>query len=399
MIYNLGMWKKLNGLLARDRRAAWAAGICLLAIIGWADYATGIEYGFGLFHLIPIALLTWHLGIGPGLFMSALAAGAWAVADLLPRLASGSAFPRLHVTLWNAAVALGLFIFMTAIISQLKKALEHEKALARLKAELLSLVSHEFNNSLTSMGMALLLLRENDDAPDQRRRIYPVLERIHRILKTTVSNFLNQARMQSGRFQLDIKQCELRRVVRDTLDLMAPLSEQKELDLYLEFPEETIPVNADPDALALVMSNLIGNAIKYTPNKGRVTVRLKPADSEPEVEVSVEDTGIGIAAQDRDAIFAGFYRTREGKKEAKGFGMGLKICREILETHGSFLKVESEPGRGSRFYFRLPICPPDCPHRNAGLCHRCRRRNPLILQGIYDGGIPPDVPKIPAPPS
>ena len=160
---------------------------------------------------------------------------------------------------------------------------------------------------------------------------------------------------------------------------MRPLAEQKGIDLRLEFPETTFPVTADPDAMILVLSNLIGNAIKYTPSPGRVSVRLRPVSGDPtrEVEVSIEDTGIGIAAQDQEAIFQGFYRTGQGRKISKGYGLGLMVSRQIMESHGSSLEVDSQPGQGSRLHFRLPVCRSECPNRNSGICHRCRVRNPL----------------------
>ena len=374
--------RRLNGWLSSDKRIAWAVSLLLLALTGSCDYATGIEYGFGLFYLLPVALATWHIGRKPGLLLSALAAASWALADYLPRLWQGLGPARLHITLWNATIGLGLYTAFTLTLAKLKDALEHERGMLRLKSDLLSLVSHEFNNSLTSMGMALLLLREDDAAPEQRHKIYLTLERIHQILKTAVRNFLNQARMQSGKFQLDIRQIELRRLVAEVLELMRPLAEQKGIDLRLEFPQTAVPMAADPDAMVLVLSNLIGNAIKYTPGQGRVSVRLSPVSGDPpqEVEVSVEDTGIGIAAEDQDAIFRGFYRTGPSQKTAKGYGLGLMVARQIVESHGSSLDVESQPGQGSRFHFKLPVCRTDCPNRMAGLCHRCRNRNPLAEQ-------------------
>jgi len=380
--------RKLNSLLARDSRATWLVSLLLLAVIGYGDYATGIEYGFGLFYLLPIALMAWHAGKNPGLIMCSLAALTWALADYLPRLLLGLGPMRIPVTLWNAAIGLGIYATFTVALAKLKLALLRERQALRLKSDLLSVVSHEFNNALTSMGMALLLLRENDDIPEQRHKVYPILERIHRLLKTAVANFLNQARMQSGRFQLDVRQIELRKLVAEVLELMRPLAEQKELALNLEFPETVFPVNADPDALLLVLSNLIGNAIKYTPGRGRVTVRLNPVPGDPirEVEVEVQDTGIGIAPEDQEAIFKGFYRTPEGKKQATGYGLGLMVARQILESHDSVLQLESRPGQGSRFYFKLPLCRPDCPHRGSGLCHRCHGRNPLAEDPVKEKG-------------
>lgn len=370
------MLDNLNRRLAGNVRLSWAASLSLLVLTTLCDYGTGLEYGFGLFYLLPVAIAAWHLGRGAGLFLAVLAALCWGLADLLPLMLAGRAEARLHKTVWNALIGSGMYAALVLALAQLKEALAREREMQRLKSDLLSVVSHEFNNSLTSMGMALLLLREQDEEPEKRRQIYPVLERIHRVLKTTVANFLNQSRMQSGRLQLDIRRIELRRLVAEVLEFMRPLADQKEISLRLDFPEAVIPASADPDAVLLVLSNLIGNAIKYTPKKGRVTVSLKPAEA-GRVRVCVEDTGIGIAPDEQEAVFSGFYRTPEGKKQAKGYGLGLMVSRQILESHGSALKLESQPGRGSRFYFDLPTCPPDCPNREAGACHRCRIRNPL----------------------
>ena len=367
------MWKRINGEFYRDKRLAWGVSLVLLAIISGCEYATGVDSGFGVFYLLPVVLVAWYVGKRPGMLMSGLAAASWTLAAA--RLSPGK-FP---IAIWDAVAGLCIYTAFVLALTKLKASLVKERELLRVKGDLLSVVSHEFNNALTSMGMALLILRENDENPDQRRKVYPILERVYSILKVATRNFLNQGRMESGRFHLDVKRIELRHILQDILLLMRPLSEQKELDLLLELPKHPIPIVADPDALSLVMSNLIGNAIKYTHKKGRVTIRLAPVDFAEEVEVSVEDTGICISPQDQEAIFQGNFRTQEGKKAAKGFGFGLKIAREIVESHGSTLKVHSVAGQGARFYFRLPACQPDCPYVESGICHRCRRRNPQAL--------------------
>ena len=124
--------------------------------------------------------------------------------------------------------------------------------------------------------------------------------------------------------------------------------------LRLDFPPHSVPVRADPDALSVVMSNLIGNAFKYTPAGGTVTVRIVQEAGPPAAAlVSVEDTGIGIPAAERQRISSGYYRAKGGLLVAKGFGVGLKVARELLESQGARLEIESEPGRGSRFSFRV----------------------------------------------
>jgi signal transduction histidine kinase len=127
------------------------------------------------------------------------------------------------------------------------------------------------------------------------------------------------------------------------------------VELRLDFPNSPVPVNADPDALSVVMSNLIGNAFKYTPDGGTVTIRITTEPSAARARVSVEDTGIGISEADLAKITSGFYRTEGGRQAARGFGVGLKVTRELLESQHSKLEIDSAPGRGSTFSFQLPL--------------------------------------------
>jgi signal transduction histidine kinase len=134
---------------------------------------------------------------------------------------------------------------------------------------------------------------------------------------------------------------------------MGPVVESKKVELRLDLPPHPVPAKADPDALSVIMTNLVGNAFKYTPAGGTVTVRVEAG---PDTAlVSVEDTGIGIPKADQERVASGFYRAEGGRRTAKGFGVGLKVTRELLESQGSRLEIESEPGRGSKFSFSLPL--------------------------------------------
>jgi two-component system sensor histidine kinase VicK len=181
------------------------------------------------------------------------------------------------------------------------------------------------------------------------------------------SNFLNLARLESGKFMLEVKPTELRALVRDTMSLFDAVITEKRIRVDLDFPEQVIPIRADPDCMKLVLNNLIGNAVKYTPPEGRITVRLTRQDvaSEPTVTVSVEDTGIGFPMGESEDIFSGFHRTKEGRRMSAGTGIGLKVSRDMVEHHGSRLMAHSAPGKGSRFYFELPVC------RECGKCEVC----------------------------
>ena len=120
-------------------------------------------------------------------------------------------------------------------------------------------------------------------------------------------------------------------------------------------------LSLDPSRIEQVLTNLIGNAVKFTPQDGSITVEAKLADGGGDVEVSVTDTGVGIAKEDLSKLFQKFQQLQTGAwraGEAKGTGLGLAITKEIVELHGGRIWVESEKGKGSRFAFSLPVAVP-----------------------------------------
>lgn len=255
----------------------------------------------------------------------------------------------------------GYFAAVCLLVDHVKSMLHLRDRISELKSEMLSYVAHEFGNQLAVLEMGLLLLHEGSDAEDAARneKVHETMERSLTTLKRSVANFLNSARLESGRFALNIRRTELRKLVGESLETMELVISSKKLQVQRDFPPDVIPLEADPDALALVMSNLLGNAVKYTPAGGRITVRLVVAPSAHEVVVLVEDTGIGIPKEEQEKILSGFHRTAAAAAEAKGFGVGLKVTKDLLESHGSRLEVSSEPGLGSRFFFRLKILKSD----------------------------------------
>jgi signal transduction histidine kinase len=227
---------------------------------------------------------------------------------------------------------------------------------SQLKSNMVSLVSHEYSNVLTHLKLATWLLRDSEPAPvsESRADSFDMLGRAVEHLRQMTENFLNLNRIETGQLRLDIRPTLILSVASETLRLMQPLIDAKKLSLKVDFPPAPVSVKADPEALALIMSNLITNAIKYT-NAGAISVLISQDEGPPaRVLISVQDTGIGIAAQDLEGVLAGI-RTEEGQQVAQGFGIGLKLVKGLVERHGSRLEVESEPGKGSRFFFYLPL--------------------------------------------
>jgi signal transduction histidine kinase len=240
---------------------------------------------------------------------------------------------------------------MRLMSQTLNEQFERERQTNRLKSQLVSGVSHEFNNALSVIHTAHVLLMENDksaaDAP-----WHEMLEANVRALSAMATNLLNLGRLEAGKFDLDMQRVDLAPLLRGTFERLSVIGKRKKLALKLEIPTDLPAILADADALPLVIANLLTNAFKYTPDGGAVTLGAAKRDGGV-VEIFVSDTGIGIAPEDREKIFSGYYRTDAGKKTAKGFGVGLALSRMILEAHGSDLQLETAPGKGSRFYFPL----------------------------------------------
>lgn len=248
---------------------------------------------------------------------------------------------------------LELLSAMRSMAEQLNAQFEKERRAGRLKSQLVSGVSHEFNNALAVIHTAHALLKENEPGTAEAAPWHDMLAANIRALSTMATNLLNLGRLEEGKFTLEIQRVDAAALLRGALSRLEILAARKKLTVRLDLPEGIPPCAGDPDALSLVVANLFTNAVKYTHSGGAVTLA---ASARPggRVEISVADTGIGVAPTDREKIFSGYYRAEEGKREAKGFGVGLALSRMILEAHGTDLELETEQGKGSRFSFSLP---------------------------------------------
>lgn len=247
---------------------------------------------------------------------------------------------------------------MRSLAEDVNASYGRERDLNRLKSQFVSLVSHELNNALSVIHAASYSLEELDPDPrhEKRERMYRMIKAQTRSLSNAVGNLLNAARLESGMLALRRSKMEVGAALRAGLELLEVLYEDKGLRVTLSLPDNPVSVYADPDALTLVVTNLLSNAIKYTPPGGSVQVGMSmEGDSRRFVRVFIEDTGIGIEPEERERIFSGFYRSEMGKRAAKGFGIGLSLAKSMIEAHGGRLELHSEPGKGSRFSFLLPV--------------------------------------------
>ncbi len=235
---------------------------------------------------------------------------------------------------------------------ELARAKEELEQLDRFKTTFMWTVAHELRAPLNALQSFLLAILKGYIPPEEQQEVLGrAVQRVQELLDL-VDDLLKLAAAKSE------KGLEKREPVSlaDALEKVAPLfqkeAEAKGLAWVLEVRARPV-VQADPDQMAQVWSNLISNAVKYTPAGGQVRVVLEEQDGW--AVGTVEDTGIGIVPEDLGRVFEEFYRTPQAKEVApRGTGLGLPLVKQIVEGHGGRITVESEVGRGSRFVFRLP---------------------------------------------
>jgi signal transduction histidine kinase len=182
-------------------------------------------------------------------------------------------------------------------------------------------------------------------------------------MKNLVEGMLDLSRFERGVIALEHSQGVLQEILTRSVDVQQPEAERKGISLRAELPSTPILLSLDEGRIIQVITNLITNALNYTPKGGEVIVRTLTAQSpngngskSHYAIVEVEDTGIGIAAEHLPNLFQPFYRVQS---QVEGTGLGLRISKEIVELHGGNIGVESEVGRGSRFSFWLPMPEPE----------------------------------------
>ena len=224
--------------------------------------------------------------------------------------------------------------------------------LQELKGEFLSAISHELAAPLTAIVGFAHVLREMEPSQEEVRRIGGVIGENAQALSRMIEDLLELSRLETGRFSLRLDQTDLADLARAVVASYVVQADRHRI--VFEAEADLAPVPADPDRIRQVLANLVSNAVRYSPQGGTITVTLRH-DKDAHV-VEVVDEGIGINSEDLAHVFEPFYRARtEAAHHVRGAGLGLAIVKELVEAHGGGVWVESEPGRGSRFGFALPL--------------------------------------------
>jgi PAS domain S-box-containing protein len=247
-------------------------------------------------------------------------------------------------------------------LQELEKANQRLKELDKLKDNFLSTVSHELRTPLTSIkSFAEILLAYEEDRPTQKEFLGIINEEAERLTRL-INDFLDLSKIQAGRMQWETTEVSVPWVIETAVNANHALLNKTQLKLANETEPDLPMVWSDKDRLAQVVTNLLSNAIKFTPEGGQISIRAhlvkkeSPDETQNMVEVRVKDSGIGIAPEHHQTIFEKFSQVGDTLKDRpKGTGLGLPICKEIVEHYGGKIWVESALGKGSTFSFTLPI--------------------------------------------
>lgn len=229
------------------------------------------------------------------------------------------------------------------------------RRLEKIRKDFVANVSHELRTPLTSIkGYVEALLDGAKDDPEASAKFLGIILTQSDRLNLIIEDLLELSKIESGRVSFKQDPIDIRNVIERTLSMIKPLADKKGHRLVSVIDDQLPTLAGDEDRLVQVLTNLLDNAVKYTPEQGTITVA---AHSTPQqLELSVTDTGIGIPEQDRPRVFERFYRVDKARsRELGGTGLGLAIVKHIVEGHGGQVWVEGNHPSGSRFVVRLPI--------------------------------------------
>ena len=364
-----------NGYISRQPKPFLIiSGLIFVLLVGFVDYATGSELNVSIFYLIPISLSVFFVNRKAGVFLSIASAVVSLAADLM----AGHNYSHPMIIYWNSAVQLGFFLIIVFILSALK--IEYEKAvnvnadlqdtlvelkrteneleqkardLARSNAELEQfayVAAHDLKQPLIVAGAYINRLRrfyKDKLDPNAERFIGYASDAMTR-MEALINALLAYAKVGAKANELKVTNCN-EIIELAATDLQVEIEKSGAIVTYDQLPI----MLADDIQIGQLFQNLISNAIKFH-NEMSPRVHVSAERKDKEWVFSICDNGIGIDPKDISGVFDIFQRLHSSY-EYQGNGIGLATCKKIVECHGGRIWVESEPGKGSKFYFTIPI--------------------------------------------
>ncbi|MDI6882934.1 MAG: ATP-binding protein [Patescibacteria group bacterium] len=238
------------------------------------------------------------------------------------------------------------------------KDVTRERIIERLKTEFVSIAAHQLRTPLSAIKWTLRMILDEDlgKVPKEQREFLEKTYQSNERMIHLINDLLNVTRIEEGRFLYNVQKEDIIKVVKRITGPLKEMAQRKGVKFEFKVPEEKLPkIDIDGEKISLALENLIENAIFYT-KEGKVEVSLKFNKEKKEVQFSVKDTGIGIPQSQQKRVFTRFFRAATAiRAETEGTGLGLFIAKNIIEAHEGKIWFESAEGKGSNFYFTLPV--------------------------------------------
>jgi signal transduction histidine kinase/GGDEF domain-containing protein len=256
------------------------------------------------------------------------------------------------------------FVRLKDFADKLERANQELRRVDAMKSEFVSVASHELRTPLAAIKNAvqLMLSGKTGEINENQSKFLSMAERNINRLTNILNDLLSLSRIESGKIELNFQNVALKRIIELTASSLRPQADVKSIQIEVGVPEQLPAVYGDPEKIEQILTNLIGNSIKFTAEGGKILITAKPLPKEKEggygdrVAVSVKDTGIGIPPEHLESIFEKFHQVESSlHRSVSGTGLGLAITKGLVEAHQGKIWAESEVEKGSTFTFTLPI--------------------------------------------
>jgi signal transduction histidine kinase len=329
-------WKRYGGAFA----------LTTLVIVGRLalDPVWGRQHNRHLVFLPTVMLAAWFGGFGPGLLSVALS--TLALGHFWTEPASG-----FHV---NSDLILFFFVSVAVceLVESLHLARSHADDSRRAHERVMEVVVHDLRNPLTAIKATSEALQNGPDLEPSVHRRLNIIDRAASRMETLIRDLVEAAQVEHGDLRITMQKESAPSIVEEAIELQTPQAREQGVKLESNGTDATILVNGDRNRLLQVLGNLIGNALRFTPEGGRITVRIEARVNDRVVRFVVDDTGPGIKPEHLPHVFEQYW-----KADSKGSGLGLYIARSIVQAHGGEIGVISQLGRGASFFFTVPRAP------------------------------------------
>jgi len=338
-----------------------SASLFILIVLAFLDYLTGLHYGFSIYYLFSVLLLTWFVNLRAGITFSVLSIISWLMVRLILLSSEKLQETSYLVLTGEAAIQLIFLLSNSYILGLLKKEFElrvKQKEqlveLDKIKNFFIGMVAHDLRNPLSIIEMSsfTILDKENRDNLSQDQIL--LLESIYRksiYMLKLIEDYLDVMKIEAGHLQINKSTYDYGKFIGDIVALNTIIANQKTIRTEI-LKENNIPMfSYDRNKISQVVSNLLINAINISKPNSTIKINLKVEDKN--IVTEIVDTGTGINAEDINRLFEAFYRSKRASE--RGTGLGLTISKKIVEAHGGTIGFKNNIDVGSTFWFTIPL--------------------------------------------